>query len=79
VRQRLKRGRKNGHAGHKSPMEDIEPYMVELIKKLADMRNPITTSQGLQLASSLIEGKSVQKIWKNGSPSIATLTRRMGM
>jgi hypothetical protein len=52
---------------------------VELIKKLADMRNPITTSQGLQLASSLIEGKSVQKIWKNGSPSIATLTRRMGM
>ena len=60
-------------------MEDIEPYMVELIKKLADMRNPITTSQGLQLASSLIEGKSVQKIWKNGSPSIATLTRIVGM
>jgi hypothetical protein len=59
VRQRLKRGRNNGHAGHKSPMEDIEPYLVELIKKLADMRTPITTSQGLQLANLLIEGKLV--------------------
>jgi hypothetical protein len=40
-------------------MEDIEPYLVELIKKLADMRTPITTSQGLQLANLLIEGKLV--------------------
>jgi hypothetical protein len=25
VRQRLKRGRNHGHAGHKSPMEAVEP------------------------------------------------------
>jgi hypothetical protein len=42
-------------------MEAVEPYLVELIKKLADMRTPITTSQGLQLANSLIEGKEIQK------------------
>jgi hypothetical protein len=54
VRQRLKRD--NGHAGHKSPMEDVEPYLVELIKKLAEMRTPVTTAQGLELANSLIKG-----------------------
>jgi hypothetical protein len=35
--------------------------MVELIIKLADMRAPITTSQGLQLANSLIKGTSVEE------------------
>jgi hypothetical protein len=61
VRQRLKRGKNNGHAGHKSPMEDVEPYLVELIKKLAEMRTPVTTAQGLELANSLIKGKTVEK------------------
>ena len=42
-------------------MEEVEPYLVELIKKLAGMRTPITTLQGLELANSLIEGKSIQK------------------
>jgi hypothetical protein len=27
VRQRVKRGRHNGHAGHKTPIEDIELYL----------------------------------------------------
>jgi hypothetical protein len=40
VRQRLKRDRNNGHAGHKTPMKDVEPYLVELIKKLAEMGTP---------------------------------------
>ena len=42
-------------------MSQVEPYLVELIKKLADMRQPITASQGLQLANSLINNKSTQK------------------
>jgi hypothetical protein len=61
VRQRVKRGSKSGHVGQSSPMLELEPYLVELIKKLADMRTPVTTAQGLELANSLIEGKSTQK------------------
>jgi hypothetical protein len=45
VGKRQKRGRNNGHSGHKSPMEDVDPYLVELIKKLAEMRIPVITSQ----------------------------------
>jgi len=44
VRQRVKRGAECSHVGQKSPMEDVEPYLVELIKKLASMRTPITTA-----------------------------------
>jgi hypothetical protein len=61
VRQRLKRGSTCGHVGHKSPMLEVEPYLVELIKKLCEMRTPITTAQGLELANSLVEGKSIEK------------------
>jgi hypothetical protein len=61
VRQRVKRGAKYGPVGQKSPMEDVEPYLVELIKKLASMRTPVTTAQGLALANSLIEGNSTKK------------------
>ncbi len=42
-------------------MEDVEPYLVELIKKLAEMRTPVTTAQVLELANSLIKGKTVEK------------------
>jgi hypothetical protein len=45
-------------------MEDVEPYLVELIKKLAAMSTPITTSQGLELlklANFLIEGQSTEQ------------------
>ncbi len=60
-------------------MLEVEPYLMELIIKLADMRTPITTSQGLQLANSLIKGTSVDgkrstypllwNLWKRGSGS----------
>jgi hypothetical protein len=42
-------------------MAHVEPYLVELTIKLAEMRQPITTSQGLQLANPFIKGKSIQK------------------
>ncbi len=61
MRQRLKQGSKGGLFGHQTTMADVEPYLVDLIKKLAAMRTPITTSQGLELATLLIEGKSIQK------------------
>jgi hypothetical protein len=41
-------------------MLEVEPYLVELIIKLAEMRQPITTAQGLQLANSLINGTSIK-------------------
>jgi len=58
IRQRVKRNTKDGHIGQRSPMLDIEPYLVELVTKLAEMRTPITTTQGLELANSLISGTS---------------------
>jgi hypothetical protein len=61
VRHRVERGTECGHVGQKSPMEDVEPYLVELIKKLASMWTPVTTAQGLELTNSLIEGKSTEK------------------
>jgi hypothetical protein len=61
IRKRVKRGSKGGKRGLQSPMLEVEPYLVELIIKLADMRTPITTSQGLQLANSLIKGTSVEE------------------
>ncbi len=61
IRQRVKRNSNSGHVGQTSPMVQVEPYLVELIIKLAEMRYPITTSQGLQLANSLIKGKTIQK------------------
>jgi hypothetical protein len=39
-------------------MMEIEPYLVELIIKLASMHMLITSSQGLELANSLIAGTS---------------------
>jgi hypothetical protein len=61
IRQRVKRNGNSGHVGQTSPMVQVEPYLVELIIKLAEIRQPITTSQALQLANSLIKGKSIQK------------------
>jgi hypothetical protein len=58
IHQRVKRNSTSNHAGQQSPMMEIEPYLVELIIKLASMRMPITSSQGLELASSLIAGTS---------------------
>jgi hypothetical protein len=67
VRSRCKRTTKSGHKGQTSPMSEIELYIVELAIKLAEMRVPITSKQGLQLANSLINGTSFQEsvlLWK---------------
>ncbi len=44
IRKRLKRGSTNGHVGQKTPMAGVEPYLVELIIQLANMRTPITAA-----------------------------------
>jgi hypothetical protein len=59
--QRLKRCSNTGHNGQVSPMADIEPYVVSIIIQLANMRVPISNSQGLALCNSFIEGTSFQK------------------
>jgi hypothetical protein len=51
-------------------MLEVKPYLVELIIKLADMRQPITTVQGLQLVNSLINETSIKEKmieWKKRS------------
>ena len=51
---------KIGHQhGRVITMLAIEPYMVELIHQLAQMRNPISVSDGLRLANSLISGTKI--------------------
>jgi hypothetical protein len=58
---------KGGNIEQQSPMAEVEPYLVELIIKLADMRTPITTAQGLELANSIISNTSVEETiigWK---------------
>ena len=42
-------------------MIEVESYIVELIGQLAKMRQSITCYQGLELANSLVEGKSIMK------------------
>jgi hypothetical protein len=61
IRQRVKRNSSSNQAGQQSPMIEIEPYLVELIIKLSSMRMPITSSQGLELANSLIAGTSTER------------------
>jgi hypothetical protein len=61
IRQRLKRSTKSGIKGTKSPMAEIEPYIVTMIIQLANMRVPITTSQGVQLCNSIIKGTKYER------------------
>jgi hypothetical protein len=61
VRQRLKRGSTSGHVGQTRPMAEVEPYLVQLIIQLSNMRTPISCAQGLKLANSLISGTEVEK------------------
>ena len=42
-----------------SPMIEVEPYIVKMIGQLAKMRQSITCRQGLELANSLVEAKSI--------------------
>jgi hypothetical protein len=65
VRQRLKRNTKSGHCGLTSPMIEIEPYLVSIIIQLANMWVPITSSQGLALCNSIIQGTKFQKVIKD--------------
>jgi hypothetical protein len=62
VRQRLLRNTKSSINGPKSPLMDIEPYIVSLIIQLANMRVPLTTAQGLQLCNSIIRGTKYDKL-----------------
>jgi hypothetical protein len=66
IRKRVERHSVNGKRGLKSPMLEVEPYLVKFIIKLADMRFPISTSQGLKLANLLIKGTSIEKKLSNG-------------
>jgi hypothetical protein len=65
VRQRLKRSTKSGYCGLTSPMMEIEPYIVSIIIQLANMRVPITSSQGLGLCNSIIQGTKFQKVMED--------------
>ena len=58
VRQRVKRGSKSWHFGHISPMAEVEPYLVEFVTQLANMRMPVSATQGL--TSSLIAGTKIE-------------------
>jgi hypothetical protein len=59
----------SGHVGQSTPMAEVEPYLVQLIIQLANMRTPISSAQGLKLANSLISGTKVEKKieWKSNS------------
>ena len=48
-------------------MLEVEPYLIELCIKLAGMRVPITTGQGLEFSNSLLDHTSildVVNIWR---------------
>jgi hypothetical protein len=62
VRQRVKRKSNSGTVRPKSPLLQIEPYVVSLIIQLANMRVPITSAQGLELCNSIIKGMKFEKM-----------------
>jgi hypothetical protein len=68
IRTRAKRGKlKGGNRGNTTPMIEIEPYLVDMIGQLANMRAPINCKQGLALANSLIKDTSHEEkvnAWK---------------
>jgi len=81
VRKRVKRGSTSGHVGQTSPMTVIEPYLVELILQLSNMRTPITASQGIQLANSLVQNTKYQKLileWKSKNCHAYKLSMKCG-
>jgi hypothetical protein len=59
--QQLLRKTKSHTHGPKSPLSEIEPYIVSLILQLTDMHVPLTTNQGLQLHNSIIQGTIYEK------------------
>jgi hypothetical protein len=61
ARQRVKRKSNSGTVGPKTPLLQIETYVLSLIIQLANMRVPITSAQGLQLCNSIIKGTKFEK------------------
>ena len=49
------------HAGQCSPLQKIEPILVQIIVQMARIRQPLTPSEGLQLVNSLIDGMHIQQ------------------
>ena len=47
--------------GHISPLNSIEPTIIEIILQMARIRQSITPSKGLMLVNSLIKGMPIQK------------------
>jgi len=48
-------------------MLEVEPYIIVLIDHLSKMRVPIKCRQGLELANSLVSGKSIMEnivLWR---------------
>jgi len=79
IRQRLKRDTKSGIKGTKSPMAQIEPYIINMIIQLANMRVPITTSQGLQLCNSIIKGTKYERdVMEFKKKSLRNVTQELG-
>jgi hypothetical protein len=81
ARERVKRGCTSGHVGQTSPMAVIEPYLIELILQLSNMRTPITANQGLQLATSLVQNTKYQKLimdWKVKNCHVYKLAMKSG-
>jgi hypothetical protein len=79
IRQRIKRNTVSSLKGTKSPMADIEPYLVSLILQLANMRIPITTAQGLQLCNSIIKGTKFQRtICEFQKNNLRSVTNELG-
>ena len=50
-----------GPRGLKSPMLAVEPQLVQVIIQKAAIRQPLTCSQGLLLANSLIAGTDIER------------------
>jgi hypothetical protein len=42
IKKRLKRGSTNGYVEQKTPMAKVNPYLVQIIIQVANMRTPIT-------------------------------------
>jgi len=79
IRQRVKRNTVTSLLGTKSPMLEIEPYIVSVITQLANMRVPITTKQGLQLCNSIIKGtKFASKVTEFQSKNLRSVTKELG-
>lgn len=44
-----------------SPMVRVEPVILQIVKWKQEARQPITSTEGLQLANSLVDGKPIQE------------------